>query len=88
MGDELLEINRTLGNIEGKLDSLQDRFDAYTIKHDQSHRKIDKEIDTIQADVNKAKGATTIVGIVAGGIGATLTLVVALAVKYLGGGEG
>lgn len=76
MTDELLEINRTLGNIEGKLDALQDRFDAHTTRHDQLHIQLDKEVNTIQADVNKAKGASSVIGIAAGALGAALALAV------------
>ena len=81
MADELLEINRTLGNIEGKLDALQDRFDEHTIRHDKLHNKLEEEIDNVQATVNKAKGAGTTIGIFAGGLGATIALIV----KYFWG---
>ena len=73
---ELQEINRTLGNIEGKLDSLQDRFDGYTRVNDKAHEKINGDVDLIQAEVNKAKGASTVMGVVAGSLGAGLALVV------------
>ena len=75
MTDELLEINRTLGNIEGRLDALQDRFDAHTTRHDKLHTHLEEEVDSIQADVNKAKGASTVIGVVAGTLGATLVLI-------------
>lgn len=76
MSDELLEINRALGNIEGKLDTLQGSFDAYVLRHDKLHAKLDREMDAIKADVNKAKGASSVIGMIAGGVGAAFALVV------------
>ena len=75
--DPLLEINRSLGSIDGKLDALTERFD----RHDRVHSTLEKDVDQIQADVNKVKGASTVVGIFAAAVGA----VSALVAKYFWG---
>lgn len=72
MSDDLSEIHRSLGIIEGKLDALQDQLNRHMKKHD----KVDRDVAYLQADVNKAKGATTMIGAVAGLLGALIVLII------------
>lgn len=77
--DTLIGMNLTLGKIDGKLDGMQERMD----RHDNLHDGIDGKLDGLEADVNKAKGAKAVIGVLAGAMGAAG----ALLTKYLGGGS-
>lgn len=77
--DTLIDMNRMLGNIDGKVDGIQERMD----RHDAEHSGIDDKLEGLQADVNKAKGAKAMIGIMAGAIGAAS----ALATKWFGGSQ-
>jgi len=69
------QIATALGQIMGKLDSLQSQFRDYTENHDERHKIIDEKIDDHAKDINQAKGAKAAVLLVASGLSALIAFV-------------
>lgn len=65
-------IAHTLGEILGKLDSLNHQFENYVSRHDDRHDKIDAELKDHSAQINQSRGAKgailALAGIVSGAI--------------------
>jgi hypothetical protein len=68
LAQALGEIQRTLGNIEGTLNSHVKAFDA----HVEMDMKAYQAIGTLKTDIAKQKGYATAIGAVAGGMIAAL----------------
>jgi len=67
-----IEINRSLGRVEGKLDGVLTHLEKINGRLD-SHSK---KIDTLEDTTNQIIGKTSILGVVAGFVGALiLTLI-------------
>jgi hypothetical protein len=56
------EIQRSLGRIEGKLDSLTNSLTAHTLEDHSNFNGIDKQISGIQNKIWMAMGAAAIIG--------------------------
>ena len=62
-------VAHSLGQILGRLDSLQAQFTAYMENHDKRHDKIDAKLEEHAAIMNQAKGAKGAMLALAGFIG-------------------
>ncbi len=63
-------VERMLGEISGKLDSLSSNFDKYIAYHDKRHEKLDVTLAAHEADINQAKGAKTMALVLSAGVAA------------------
>lgn len=69
-------IAHTLGQILGKLDSLNHQFENYVVRHDERHDKIDAKLEDHAAQMNQAKGAKGAILALAGVISGTIAYIV------------
>jgi len=63
-------VAHALGQILGKLDSLNAQFDNYVSRHDERHDKIERKLEEHAAEINQAKGAKGVLLALAGAISA------------------
>lgn len=71
MSDEILmDIQRTLGRIEGNQTGFKDALTAHIERDEKIDKALFERIEALQASHNKQKGAMTILGTIGAMIGA------------------
>ena len=66
------QLYQMLGRVEGKLDSLNDTMRSHIETYQRQHSSLHSRVDELEADVNQAKGAKSIIVVLAGVIGAVV----------------
>jgi hypothetical protein len=79
------DLYRAVGEANGKLDTLTNLVRDYIEAHDKRHERVEEQLASHAADINKAKGAKTAVLILAGGLASVVSIAVAAASKLFGG---
>lgn len=67
------EDSKAIGRIEGTLDSLRGELQRWQADHRARHETIDRKLDSVQADINKAKGGRAMLVLFTGIASASLT---------------
>lgn len=66
MSEDINEIHRSLGRVEGKLDSLIDSFDIDNEERNKKHDTLEKRVSKIEAKQHWYAGAASAIGAIAG----------------------
>lgn len=77
------DLYKTVGRIEGKLDTMIVNLAGYTQRHEERHKAIDGLLDDVKGDINQAKGAKGVLLYVVGGISAAVAFVTSHLPKWL-----
>jgi hypothetical protein len=77
-------VERSLGQIEGKLDGLHGMLREHMDQDSRRFEAVFEKLSDHAADINKAKGAKTMLTIIAGGVSGAVAIVAAAAQHLLG----
>lgn len=70
------DLERSVGELHGKVDALMVAFKDYAAEHNRRHEILDGEMKEVQAHVNRVRGVHTLLMAFAGAIGSAITLAV------------
>lgn len=82
--DRIYDQGEKIGQINGKLDSLLNAFDSHTKEIREWRDDITQIVHSMEADINKAKGAKAAILGAAGIIAAGISTAVAAIGKWIG----